>query len=146
MDSWIHPPGDLFDGVTGGHLRTPLTICKPAGAALRCRPGGVALDAQPFEPGPVDCFERQRALEPRFGGGVERRSCPQRALAVELGAVALKAQGAPRTEPGSARSAHDLGAPAFQLSTWESYPRIFNGLQLLRTDVALHTGHCTPGV
>jgi hypothetical protein len=54
---------ELLERAARGNLRMTPLVHEPANAEAQLPPRGLALGFQPFEPWPVDGFERQRALK-----------------------------------------------------------------------------------
>ena len=141
--------GDVLQRMPRGDLRPAAAILEAHDALV---PGGSrcdSLDLEHLETGAVDRLERQRGLESFNRGGIQFTGRPERAIAIDFGAIALKAERAADalwpSERGSAcicsagrQKATDIfpagraqgfRAFAFQFPTWKAYPvRIRNKL------------------
>ena len=87
---------NLLQRVARGNLRLMAPRHKPIRARLHRRARDGALGPQRFKPRLVDGLERQTELKTRVRRGVQLARCPERALALELGAVALETDWRPR--------------------------------------------------
>ena len=137
--------GDRLKRATSSNLRVaPLVDVRPD--ALDRRDAGLAARGfEAVEARAIDRLERKLVLKTCLGAGIELARRHDRALAVQVRAVALETQrpGSPTRVPvrrneigssgngrrfslksGPAASTQHLRASAFQLSTWKANPLI----------------------
>ena len=113
----------------------------------------LALRSKAEETRPIDGLERQQRLKAGVSGRVDVARGAQGPVAIELGPVALKADGPARwhhpagvpgpggrlaLEPRPAGVAQGPGARALQLSSWERNPLSTNNLRLGNRCEAAH--------
>ena len=102
--------------------RLDLRLPPPLDKRARLTAGGGSLSPQHLEAVTVDRLERLRPLKSRVSCRVEFAGTFDRALAVQLSAVALEAKGSRWRAPPLAGQATSFRASAFQLAAWKANP------------------------
>lgn len=146
-DSWTPATGtpctrrQSLQRMTRGDLCVAPLVDEASGTLRELGAPSGALGLQALQPRDVDRLKWQRRLKTIVGCRVDGASGLQRALAIQVEPVALKAQ-CPAREMSACqrptRRAQGSGRPAFQLATWKGNPLVFINLRGFDGDVPDH--------